>query len=133
MRGLRSFAVVWLVAVAALVANACGLLCSEEEILAVDAPGHALRARAVTRACDKESWLAVMLVDALTGGQTNLLESTYIVRVKLIWPSASVLQVTLMDVSPNRGSHIADAAVQRVGNVAIEYHLSNGDRIVVSP
>jgi hypothetical protein len=118
------------VAVSALAVSACGLLCSEKELLAVEAPGRALRARAVTRTCDRESWLAVVLVDARTGGQTVLVESTYVARVKLIWPSASVLRVTLMDVSPNRADHITERAVRRVGNVAIEYYLSNGDRVV---
>ena len=120
----RPFARMRAVLVAGLVASGCGLVCPDQEVLAVDAPDRTYRARTVSRGCGQESALGVMLLDVRARRETVLVDSRYVSEAALVWPSASVLQVTLM-VSPEVATTLVKRAVRRVGGVRIEYYAED--------
>jgi hypothetical protein len=106
----------------AAMASACGLLCPDEQLFAVDAPGRAHRASVSTGGCGQESAVSIFLVEARTGSRTLLVSSRYLSTVKVTWSSASTLQVTLVGVPADTAAEIIAPAVRRVGGVAIEYY-----------
>jgi hypothetical protein len=121
MRALFRGAVVSVVAVAAVTASAC-VLCPDEQLFAVDAPDRAHRASVSTGGCGQESAVSIVLIEARTGGRTQLVSSRYLSTAKVTWSSASTLQVTLVGVPAGTAAEIIAPAVRRVGAVAIEYY-----------